>query len=136
MADRVWLEVEVDGERSRVTLDRFLEENEGAPFLCARVKRLCCIGDKLVPADGPTVERVAAPVRTPSRWVRLAIPWNFDGSKVATVAIHRDTGTVSFRPRGRRRVSFVDLGKLLEVVASREAKAAALAKKKARRGRR
>ena len=136
------LSVSVDGERSTMTLARFLEENEGAPKLCAQVlelERLDAqyggVGMTEVSAGGVTIKRVAGPVRMPSRWVRLAVPWNFDGSKVATVAIHRDSGAISFRPRGRRRVSFVDLGTLLAQVASKEAKLAALAKRKARRSR-
>lgn len=131
----VWLAVTVDGDREVMTLDRYREENSAVGRwvdLAAGLK----LGDRFECVNGLTVERIAAPPRPlKTRWVRMSLPWEFDGSKVVTVSIHRDNGTVSFRPRGRRRVTHVDLGKLLEVVASREAKAAAIAKRKARRSR-
>lgn len=131
----VWLEVEVDGESERMTLGRFVSENEASPQVVALAKALT-VGEGMTLSAGEIkVRRVAAPTKSPSRWARMSLPWNFDRSTVVKVAIHRDTGTVMFRPRGRRSVSYVDLGKLLEVVASREAKAAALAKKRARRSR-
>lgn len=134
---RVWLEVEFDGEISRMPFERFAAENEAAPGLVSIASALALSAIGSSTNTGPmTITRIAPPSKAPSRWVRMSLPWSFDGSTRVTVAVHRDTGAVSFRPHGRRALSYVDLGFLLANVASREAQKRASEQRKARRSRR